>query len=500
MDLITLLKDRVTPMVMKGQTTYLTEKSTALAEFYPFLLAALKSNSHLIPFFQNNLNPRLSDLFTKHPQVKDEFLQAVSQGVPAEEIEPLLNHAIPATLNVIEEEVGSRDTSVIEHFLGQHHTDISSAIAPWAKGLLATLGFGALSHATTAHAIPQQAQPTPTVVTQRPVATEENKKKSGSGLLAVIALIILALLAFLFMRSCKKEDVPTAQPTVAQSNNVTQQAALFQVATDAGGGLTNCMANIGNPSFIETLQKDVKQLFNHQTGCTVDSSQSFGAELVDQSALAGVLNLVKGTPNVHMTWTGNQLTLQGGDVTAVQALADKIKPLVKDMQIVVEKPLNEADAVNSSIDQAKQALSSINPDQAKPADIAKALNMQIINFASASKEIPDANKVILDQAAELMNKVPNVKLGIKGYTDSTGNAEKNKALSLKRAQSVADYLVSKGVDPSKLVAQGFGQENPVADNATKEGQFKNRRIEFEVVNTETGTVREVTENGVQEKK
>ena len=52
MDLITLLKDRVTPMVMKGQTTYLTEKSTALAEFYPFLLAALKSNSHLIPFFQ----------------------------------------------------------------------------------------------------------------------------------------------------------------------------------------------------------------------------------------------------------------------------------------------------------------------------------------------------------------------------------------------------------------------------------------------------------------
>ena len=60
-------------------------------------------------------------------------------------------------------------------------------------------------------------------------------------------------------------------------------------------------------------------------------------------------------------------------------------------------------------------------------------------------------------------------------------------------------MVAKGVDPSKLQAQGFGQDQPVADNATKEGQFKNRRIEFEVINTETGTVREVDNNGVEEK-
>ncbi|EPU9015955.1 OmpA family protein, partial [Acinetobacter baumannii] len=54
------------------------------------------------------------------------------------------------------------------------------------------------------------------------------------------------------------------------------------------------------------------------------------------------------------------------------------------------------------------------------------------------------------------------------------------ALSQRRAQAVVDYLVSKGVDASKLVAKGHGSEQPVADNTTEEGRFKNRRIEFSV--------------------
>lgn len=73
-----------------------------------------------------------------------------------------------------------------------------------------------------------------------------------------------------------------------------------------------------------------------------------------------------------------------------------------------------------------------------------------------------------------------MKLNVGGHTDSTGNAAANKALSQRRAQAVVDYLVSKGVDASKLVAQGHGSENPVADNKTEEGRFKNRRIEFSV--------------------
>jgi outer membrane protein OmpA-like peptidoglycan-associated protein len=153
-------------------------------------------------------------------------------------------------------------------------------------------------------------------------------------------------------------------------------------------------------------------------------------------------------------------------------------------------------AISTGNSNAEQALAEINPDQIRALDIATALNMQIINFATASAEIPDANKSILDQAAALIKRAPQVHLTVKGHTDAVGSAEKNKALSQKRAQAIVDYLVKQGVDPAQLQAMGYGSQQPVADNATPEGQFKNRRIEFEVLNTETGVVREVDEQGV----
>ena len=79
-----------------------------------------------------------------------------------------------------------------------------------------------------------------------------------------------------------------------------------------------------------------------------------------------------------------------------------------------------------------------------------------------------------------MKNLKDAKLTVAGYTDSTGHATSNKALSLKRAQAVVDYVVSQGVDAAQLSAVGHGADHPVADNATEEGRFKNRRIEFSV--------------------
>ena len=73
-------------------------------------------------------------------------------------------------------------------------------------------------------------------------------------------------------------------------------------------------------------------------------------------------------------------------------------------------------------------------------------------------------------------------------------------MSLRRAEAVRDYLVQRGVDPSQLQAVGYGQQQPMEPNATPEGQFQNRRIEFEVLNTETGVVRAVDDQGIVEKK
>ena len=68
-----------------------------------------------------------------------------------------------------------------------------------------------------------------------------------------------------------------------------------------------------------------------------------------------------------------------------------------------------------------------------------------------------------------------------GHTDSVGSDAYNQKLSLRRSQAVKAYLVSKGIDKTRIYTEGKGEKQPVADNKTKEGRAKNRRVEIEVV-------------------
>jgi OOP family OmpA-OmpF porin len=70
-----------------------------------------------------------------------------------------------------------------------------------------------------------------------------------------------------------------------------------------------------------------------------------------------------------------------------------------------------------------------------------------------------------------------------GHTDSIGSDAYNQKLSVRRAESVKAYLVSKGVEPNRIYTEGKGEKQPVASNKTKEGRQKNRRVEIEVIGT-----------------
>ena len=88
----------------------------------------------------------------------------------------------------------------------------------------------------------------------------------------------------------------------------------------------------------------------------------------------------------------------------------------------------------------------------------------------------------LDKLANFLKQFPDRKLLIEGYTDSTGSAGYNQELSERRANSVRAALVSAGVDPLRIVAQGYGKEFPVADNSSNSGRAQNRRVEVTISN------------------
>jgi OOP family OmpA-OmpF porin len=85
---------------------------------------------------------------------------------------------------------------------------------------------------------------------------------------------------------------------------------------------------------------------------------------------------------------------------------------------------------------------------------------------------------LLDEVAIILEKNPAMEVEVQGHTDNKGTAKYNQWLSEKRAQRVKDYLVSKGVDPSRLAAKGYGLTQPVASNGTEEGRAQNRRVEL----------------------
>jgi outer membrane protein OmpA-like peptidoglycan-associated protein len=103
-----------------------------------------------------------------------------------------------------------------------------------------------------------------------------------------------------------------------------------------------------------------------------------------------------------------------------------------------------------------------------------------VTFATSSAEIDPASAVVLDVAADQLRGRSNVNVVVEGHTDSTGSDAYNQALSQRRADSVLNYLVRKGVPANRLTARGMGESSPVASNDTPDGRALNRRVELEV--------------------
>ena len=123
-------------------------------------------------------------------------------------------------------------------------------------------------------------------------------------------------------------------------------------------------------------------------------------------------------------------------------------------------------------------------EPAKPAPVAEKVTL-------AADVLFDFDKSILknegkNKLDDLATKVKAINLEVViaiGHTDSIGSDAYNQKLSVRRAESVKAYLVSKGVEPNRIYTEGKGEKQPVASNKTKDGRQKNRRVEIEVIGT-----------------
>ncbi len=101
-----------------------------------------------------------------------------------------------------------------------------------------------------------------------------------------------------------------------------------------------------------------------------------------------------------------------------------------------------------------------------------------IAFETNSAKLTKSSYGTLDDIIKLMKKIPDANLEVQGHTDNTGSAETNKKLSQDRAETVVNYFISKGIAADRVRAVGYGPEKPIADNKSKQGRAKNRRVEL----------------------
>ncbi|NMT64205.1 OmpA family protein [Marinobacter orientalis] len=125
--------------------------------------------------------------------------------------------------------------------------------------------------------------------------------------------------------------------------------------------------------------------------------------------------------------------------------------------------------------------------QAEQTDRGMVLTLGDVLFDLNRAELKPSGEETVERLAEFMKEYEERRVRVEGYTDSTGEASYNQALSERRAESVRDALVAMGISPDRVETKGFGEQYPVASNETSGGRQQNRRVEI-VISDQEGNI------------
>ena len=480
MDIISHLTRTVSPAVLGDDRN--PAKKNLLEQFYAIFAARLADNDTYNRFANENIardDQEFYDRVWTDGAHRDQIARELAgkHNVDATAARGLIAMAAPLAYHEIKSLAG---TTPVPQFLNDNLASYQHHIPVWASTVLPT---GMIA------AAPAGARLSDTVSTD-PIRREEEEKGSFmKALLPIIGLIILGALAWALLRGCQDNPEPVGTPvaTEQQAANDGQavvaadiEPASLRIATGENSELYACRMNVGN----ETLQSNVMDALTATFGdeannCRADVDDNFSIDMPAAAQLASILPIVKNVPNASMLIKGDTITVNAPDAAALDKMVADLQAAAPAMTVKAEGPLDEQSEIDNSLTASQAAMDNLGQDP-DPRDVARALSLQVVNFEVDKAVIPEVNKPLLNNTVKIMQQVPNMKLMIIGHTDKTADAAYNMKLSQERAQAMKDYLVAQGADPSKLMIKGMGETDPIADNATDQGRFRNRRIEFVV--------------------
>jgi outer membrane protein OmpA-like peptidoglycan-associated protein len=147
---------------------------------------------------------------------------------------------------------------------------------------------------------------------------------------------------------------------------------------------------------------------------------------------------------------------------------------------LLERMLPDSNKIMVKSDGVEDRLIAFLSDGTRAVDKTTWFTFDRLEFETGSATLKPSSAAQLDNIAAILRAWPAAALKLGGYTDNTGNPEVNKALSQSRAESAVAALVERGIDAARLGAEGYGDQFPIADNATEEGRQRNRRIDVRV--------------------
>ena len=480
MDIISHLTRTVSPAVLGDDRN--PAKKNLLEQFYAIFAARLADNDTYNRFANENIardDQEFYDRVWTDGAHRDQIARELAgkHNVDATAARGLIAMAAPLAYHEIKSLAG---TTPVPQFLNDNLASYQHHIPVWASTVLPA---GMIA------AAPAGARLSDTVSTD-PIRREEEEKGSFmKALLPIIGLIILGALAWALLRGCQDNPEPVGTPvaTEQQAANDGQavvaadiEPASLRIATGENSELYACRMNVGN----ETLQSNVMDALTATFGdeannCRADVDDNFSIDMPAAAQLASILPIVKNVPNASMLIKGDTITVNAPDAAALDKMVADLQAAAPAMTVKAEGPLDEESEIDNSLTASQAAIDNLGQDP-DPRDVARALSLQVVNFEVDKAVIPEVNKPLLNNTVKIMQQVPNMKLMIIGHTDKTADAAYNMKLSQERAQAMKDYLVAQGADPSKLMIKGMGETDPIADNATDQGRFRNRRIEFVV--------------------